>query len=60
MTIPDICLCKGTGCNRKQSCVRFLAEPKAKNQAWIVEAVAIPVKSECGFFAQTIEEVVSK
>jgi hypothetical protein len=58
--IADISLCRGTDCNRKQSCVRFLTEPKDKFQAWLIESVAIPEPSVCRFFAESYEDVTSK
>lgn len=56
----DLSKCSGKDCAKKELCVRYLHPARSKFQAWLVEAVAIPVKSECVFFAETIEEVVSK
>lgn len=60
MKIPDMSLCVGTGCNKKESCVRFLTPSKEKYQAWLVIDVAVPDRGNCKFYAGSFEDVLSK
>ena len=32
--MPDISLCSGEGCNKKDTCYRFLAEPNKYRQSY--------------------------
>lgn len=32
--MPDITMCKGVGCNKRNTCFRFIAEPSNFLQSW--------------------------
>ena len=48
--MPDITMCKGDGCIKKEGCYRFKAVPDAILQSYFLEAPY--VDNECYYFIQ--------
>ena len=47
--MPDIAMCKGDGCSRREQCYRAMAKP---DKYWQTYFTTAPVKEdgECGYF----------
>lgn len=53
--MPDITMCKGTNCNRKDNCYRHTATPNTGHQAYFVHA---PVNNqECQYYWDNTTEL---
>ena len=49
--MPDITMCKGTGCPKKETCYRFTATPDKYWQSWFA---GMPARKneECPYYMQ--------
>jgi hypothetical protein len=56
MTLPktklDIVLCLSDNCPKRSSCTRFLQEPRAIHQAYLILAVSVPDVNKCRFYIE--------
>jgi len=53
--MPDITMCKGTGCPKLMTCYRFLAEPWER-QSWFAAPPYNKETDTCRHYAQATEE----
>lgn len=53
----DIAKCKGTGCARRDACLRFTMPERAKYQNWIFMPVAVKDTLTCRFYWEVESEL---
>ena len=53
--MPDITMCKGCGCNLKNTCYRHIAEPSEFRQSWFVNTPNEGI--ECSEYWETEIEI---
>ena len=54
--MPDITMCKGGGCPRKDKCYRYTAKPCEYMQSYFVNTPIDPEDTECKYFYGTVDE----
>lgn len=54
--VPDVCMCKGQSCLRKESCYRFTATPNPYWQSYFMVPPVDVNTQECSHFWDTTGE----
>jgi hypothetical protein len=52
--MPDICMCKGEGCDLKANCYRYTATPNEWRQSYFVSAPCL-TSDQCDHFSSNKE-----
>lgn len=56
--MPDITMCKGTNCPKKNECYRFLATPSEYRQSYFIDPPY--EKDKCGEFWNVVPKELDK